>query len=301
MRRKKNSTKKLVKSNKTQFEEKIENLFERITAFIVKVAKKYLSNDLPIFAGGAAFFLIVSSIPIFMLMFSTIALIPSLNVEDFIQNINLLFPNVPYITNVMSYIMNVARQLASTSVIYTNIITSLITGSTCLFSFIVGIRKVYEIKHTSNYLLLKFMTIINIFVLYFSIIFTMIFFVLGGLLFEYVERYIPFAANILSGILHYKYLTVGTALIVLTSSLYTCCSNFNRKYSQNMYGAVFTTVTWLFISNLFSMYYGSLPINNAFESMSGIILALIWLFICINLVFIGACINQVVYEHKTED
>ena len=196
--------------------------------------------------------------------------------------------------------MNVAKDLSASNVIYINIITALITASTVLFSFTVGIKKIHNINDTKNYIIVRIVTIINIVILYFSIIFTIIFFILGKLLLTYANKYLPMIGNIISIILNYKYLAVGIALMVLSLSLYTCCTNFERKYSKNIFGAIFTTISWLLISNLFSLYYTNFPSGaNAFGSLSGVILALLWLYICMNLVFIGACINEVLYPQKS--
>ena len=273
-----------------------------IGSFIVRVVKIYLANDLLIFAAGASFFLIISSIPLMMLMVSTISLLPMVDIEDFIYNVTLLFPHVSYVEYVVNYVIKIANELASSTVIYLNIITSLISGSTALLSFIVGIRKVHKIKHTSNYIAIKFMTIINIFVLYFTIIFTILFFVIGKVLLEYVDEYIPFVAGALRTIMEYKYLTVGVFITVLSLSLYFSCSNFKRKYFTNIYGAIFTAVSWFLIANLFSNYFEKAIVSQGvYQSIFGMIMLLIWLFISTNLVFIGACINEVIYEHIGSD
>ena len=68
---------------------------------------------------------------------------------------------------------------------------------------------------------------------------------------------------------------------------------------KNIYGSIFATFTWLLISRLFSNYYTSHPIStNVYGSLTGIIIALLWLFVCINLVFIGACLNEAIYPQS---
>ena len=124
----------------------------------------------------------------------------------------------------------------------------------------------------------------------------MFFFILGKVLLVYANKFVPFIGNVISIILSYKYLAVGIALIILSLSLYFCCTNFERSLFRNIYGAIFTTISWLLISNLFSLYYTNFPAGaNAFGSLSGVILALLWLYICMCLVFIGACINEAIY------
>ena len=236
--------------------------------FIKNTVALYMSNDIPIFAASSAFFLIISSIPIFMLVFSTISLIPQVRIEDIIENINLLFPNLPYITKIVNYTLSVARDLSKSNVIYINAITALITGSTCLFAFIVGIRKIHDIEYTSNYVILKVLTVLNMFILYIAVIVTFILLILSGMIIELVKLYFPFAIDIIDQILSYKYLVSSIALIILTMSLYT-------------------------------IYFTHFPLSTStYGSLTGIMVVLLWIFICINIVFIGACVNEVIYPQK---
>lgn len=288
-----------LKEIKNKIYDSIPDQLKMVLRVIVRSFKLYLYNDLPIFAASTSFFMIISAIPLFMLLFSTISLIPSIQAEDIAKQISLLFPNIPYVLEVVRYVMNMAKELSTSNVLYVNIITALISGSTCLFAFIVGIKRVHYITRTSNYVLLKIMTIINIFVLYATVILTLLFFILGKMILNYAIKYFPIAANIISQVLSYRYLTISILLIVLTMSLYTCCSNFQRHMLKNIYGSIFTTFSWLLISRLFSNYYTAHPISqDVYGSLTGIIIALLWLFVCINLVFIGACVNEAIYPQS---
>ena len=288
-----------LKEIKNKIYDSMPDQLKMVLRVIVRSFKLYLYNDLPIFAASTSFFMIISAIPLFMLLFSTISLIPSIQAEDIAKQISLLFPNIPYVLEVVRYVMNMAKELSTSNVLYVNIITALISGSTCLFAFIVGIKRVHYITRTSNYVLLKIMTIINIFVLYATVILTLLFFILGKMILNYAIKYFPIAANIISQVLSYRYLTISILLIVLTMSLYTCCSNFQRHMLKNIYGSIFTTFSWLLISRLFSNYYTAHPISqDVYGSLTGIIIALLWLFVCINLVFIGACVNEAIYPQS---
>ena len=278
---------------------KLPKWLRTIIRFVKNVVALYMSNDIPIYAASSSFFLIISSIPLFMLIFSTISYIPQVSIDDAIENITLLFPNLPYITQIVNYTLSIAKDLSRSNVIYINIITALITGSTCLFAFIVGIRKIHDIDYTSNYALLKVLTIVNMFILYLSVIVTFILLILGGMIIELVRMYIPFDIKIIDQILSYKYLVSSISLIILTMSLYTTTTNFERRFFKNIYGAVFTTFAWIFVSNLFSIYFTRFPMSTStYGSLTGIMIVLLWIFICINIVFIGACVNEVIYPQQ---
>ena len=284
---------------KNKIQSGFRDFLKSMWAGTVEVVKLYLSHDLPIFAAGSSFFLLIASIPLMMLLVSTISLIPMVDIEDLTNNINLLFPHVPYVAHIVNYIIRVADVLSQSTVVYINIITSIISGSTSLFSFIIGIRKVHNIHHTRNYLLIKLMTIVNIIVLYFTIIFTMVFFVIGQMVAESANKYIPVVGKVITTIMEYKYLTAGMIILIFSLSLYFCCAGFRRRYATNIYGALFTAVSWILVANLFSIYFEKSNVTRGvYQSIFGTILMLLWLYVSVNLIFIGACINEVVYPQK---
>lgn len=272
---------------------------QKFKKFIIRVVELYLSNDLPVFSASAAFFLIIASIPLAMLIVSTLSLLPMVDIEDFERHVNLILPNIPYAKHIIDYILEFARELASSHVVYLNIITSLVSGSTVLFSFVVGIKKVYKVKSEGGFIKVRLMAIFNIVILYFIIIFTMLFFVVGRVLLDYVDRYVPFVAKFVGVIMDYKYFTIGIFMTILSLSLYHGCSNHKGRYLDNIYGALFTTVGWLIVANLFSLYFRMASMTrDVSQSIYGIIMLLAWLFVSVNLVFIGACINEAVREFK---
>lgn len=275
---------------------KMKKLIQNIKTII----EEFFSTEMTIYSANAAFFLVISSIPIFMLLFSTISLIPNVQIEDFITNINLLFPNLPYVRRVLMYIMSIARGLATKDVISINVITALITGSTALYSFSIGIRRIHNITRKSSYISLRILAFFNMFVFFMAIIIMLIAFIMGSMILGYVKEYIPFAEDIIDRVLSYKYLVAFIMLFVLMISLYATSTNFERKFKHNYIGALIATSLWLIVSNLFSLYFKNFPLNaSLYGSLAGIVVVLLWLYLCINIVFLGAVINEVFIPERS--
>lgn len=279
-----------------------EKLISKIKIFpkkLQQVFQIFLATDIPLYSANAAFFLIISSIPIFMLLFSTISMIPNVKVEDLITSINALFPNLPYVRNVLEYIMKIANGLASKDVISLNIITAIITGSTALYSFTIGIRKIHNITRRSGFITLRLLAIFSMFIFFLAIFIMLISFIMGSMILGYVKEYLPFAVDFIDNILSYRYLVAFIILFVLMMSLYATSTNFERKIKHNIVGATIATFIWLIISNLFSIYFKNFPLNaNVYGSLAGIVVVLLWLFVCMNIIFLGSVINEVFYPEK---
>lgn len=279
--------------------EKIKDKAKIVQNKIYFIIQLFISKGMTLYSSNAAFFLIISGIPIFMLLFSAIALIPNVTVEDLITNINLLFPNLPYVRNVLLYIMKIARGLASTGVISLNLITAIITGSTALYSFSIGIRKIHNITRKGGYITQRVIAFFNMFIFFMAIILMLIGFIMGSMILGYAKEYIPFAEPLLDRILSYKYLVAFIILLVLMLSLYSTSTNYERKVRHNIIGAAISTTLWLLISNLFSFYFKTFPLNaSVYGSLAGIVVVLLWLYLCMNLIFLGACINEVIIPER---
>lgn len=270
--------------------------------FINKVYDIYalfMATSMPLYSSNATLFLIISSIPMFMLVFSTISLIPNVKIDDMIYQINLVFPNLPYVRKVVEYITNVASSLASKSVVSLNILFAIITVSTALYSFTIGIRKVHNITHRSNYLIQRIIAFLNMFVFLTAIVLMLMAFIMGGMILKYVTTYIPLAENTLEKILSYKYLPALFLILVLMMSLYGTATNFERKIRHNIIGASIATILWLIISNLYSIYFLTFPLNESiYGSLVGIVVLLLWAYTINNIIFLGAVINEVIFPEK---
>ena len=146
--------------------EKTKKYFYKLFKKFVFVIQLFLATDMPLYSANAAFFLVMTCIPLFMIIFSTISIVPTIEIDDLVANIDLLFPNLPYVNEVIDSIVKIARDLATKNALSINVIIALFTGSTALYSFTIGIRKIHGITHTSNFIKLRLMSIFNMFLFF---------------------------------------------------------------------------------------------------------------------------------------
>ena len=276
--------------------EKIKKYFYKLFKKTIFVAQLFLATDMPLYSANAAFFLVMTCIPLFMIIFSTISIVPTIEIDDLVANINLLFPNLPYVSEVMESIIKIAQDLATKNALSINIIIALFTGSTALYSFTIGIRKIHGITHTSNFIKLRLMSIFNMFLFFIALIAIFVTFILGSMILGYVAEYLPFAEKAIGKILGFRYLIAILILFILLQSIYATSTNFARKIRHNFLGTIISTLLWLIISNIFSFYFKTFPLSaSVYGSLTGVVIVLMWEYICMNLIFLGAVINEVFY------
>ncbi|MBR1455404.1 MAG: YihY/virulence factor BrkB family protein [Lachnospiraceae bacterium] len=277
-----------------KIQSKTKYYIKRIPVKAKQVLELFLATDIPLYSANASFFLIITGIPISMILFSLFSLIPYVKIEDITVYINNLFPDLTSIEEILKYISNLAKSLSSTSILSTNILVAISAGSTAFYSFIIGIRKIHNITYRSNFISLRILALISIFFFFIAIILIILFFLLGSMILKLVNSYVPFLYALMSKILSLKYIVAFTMLLVVMLSIYTTSTNHERKIKHNIVGAIIATALWLIVSNLFSFYFSHFSLNaSVYGSLSGIVVFLLWLYICMNILYLGAVINEV--------
>ena len=77
--------------------------------------------------------------------------------------------------------------------------------------------------------------------------------------------------------------------------LYTFVPHHDERPHLRNYvsGALFTSITWILFSNLYSIYIDSFSnYSSLYGSFTSIALFMLWLYVCVSLLFVGALINR---------
>ena len=86
--------------------------------------------------------------------------------------------------------------------------------------------------------------------------------------------------------------------------LYTIVPNRKLKFIRQMPGALFSAISWIIVTKLFSLYIDQFLSNSyMYGSLTMVILMMMWLYIVSNLIFIGGQINEYLWlvKYKEED
>lgn len=73
--------------------------------------------------------------------------------------------------------------------------------------------------------------------------------------------------------------------------------NFGKRVKSQMPGAAFCSVAWLVITRLLVFYIHNFPnISVMYGSLAGIVIAMLWLYMCMYSLFIGAILNHLLSQ-----
>lgn len=81
-------------------------------------------------------------------------------------------------------------------------------------------------------------------------------------------------------------------LFVLLLLIYTYVPGGRRTLRSQLPGTIFATAGWLIFSRVFSFYILHFwRLSYIYGSLTAVILVILWLFVIINLIFLGAGLN----------
>jgi membrane protein len=87
--------------------------------------------------------------------------------------------------------------------------------------------------------------------------------------------------------------------ICLFTAMYTVLPNEHNDVMKSLPGALLSSVGWMLFSQLFSVYVEHFHhYAHIFGSVYAVALALLWLYCCIYIVFLGGALNRYLTERK---
>ena len=302
------STKKISKANKKANRTNKNKLLSKninktinennYLSFLRACLRKYIEKDVFLYSSNASFFFIIALIPLSMLIFSTISLIPNSDIDYIINELDLLIPSIEEFKTIVTTVVNIAKGLTTKSILSANAIFSIIAATALTHSLSIGISNIHGKMNIKEFITAKFYSFFNMFFLLAVTASLVIVFLFGNMIMEVLQNYLEFDMSYFLKLFNLRY---PIALIVLFSflmSIYTTSTRFKRKFKYNAIGAFISSVLWILVSNIFSIYFTYFPIESGiYGAFSGVIVIMFWLLTCVNVIFIGSIINEVLYPH----
>ncbi len=263
---------------------------------IIKTIKNFLKilnqPEMQVLPGQLAYNMLISFVPILAICATIIS--------NFISNFNL--------TNIINnYLPNSLAQIIIPLIITNENTSILIVILGYIFmatkapkSIIISSNSLYKIKEDNNLKInLKaiFMTIILIILLIFMIFIP----ILGSIIIKLIQKYFEISKYI--GILKViKILTSFIFVYISIKLLYTMAPSKEVKSSTTTIGAIFTSISWIIATEIFSFYITNLArYNELYGNFANLIILLLWVYLLAYLFVVGMAMNINVYNSLSKE
>lgn len=259
---------------------------------IVRIAATVNSHHTGAYAAQAAYFFVLSLIPIFLLLLTMVQFTP-VTTPEVLQAMLQVFPDsvAPLIRSIV-----VQTYSQSGSIIPVTIIVALWSAGKGVLSVTSGLNCIYSNTETRNYFYLRLRASLYTVLFLLAIMLSLVISVFGNSISAMVYRYVPFLSKVVDFIMQIRTVVTFIVLTVFWDLVYKFLPN--RKHQakttlrKQLPGAAFTALGWQMISFVFSVY---LDIFTGFSSMYGslttIVLIMLWLYGCMYIILLGGELN----------
>ena len=282
--------------------------FNRIKGYAFRVMDVVSSHHTGAYAAQAAYFFVLSMIPIILLLL-TMVQFTSLT-KDYIMNAVLqAFP-----TTVEGLIESIVDQVYSQSgtIIPITVLVALWSAGRGVLSITNGLNCVYESRETRNYVYLRIRASLYTVIFLVAIILSLVLSVFGNRIAIMLNQHFPVLVRLIDTVIRSRTLITLCILTLFWDTVYKYLPNRKNigktTMKKQLPGAIFTACAWQVISFVFSIY---LDIFTGFTTMYGsltmIILIMLWLYMCMYVILLGGEVNAMLqraikmFAHEKEE
>lgn len=279
----------------------------RIKRYVLRVMEVVNSHHTGAYAAQAAYFFVLSMIPIILLLL-TMVQFTSLTKDYIMTAVLQAFP-----TTVEGLIESIVDQVYSQSgtIIPITLLVALWSAGRGVLSITTGLNCIYESRETRNYIYLRVRASLYTVIFLIAIILSLVLSVFGNRIAIMLNEHFPVLIRLTDLLIRSRTLITLCVLTLFWDLVYKYLPNRKNigktTMKKQLPGAIFTACAWQIISFVFSIY---LDIFTGFTTMYGsltmIILIMLWLYMCMYVILLGGEVNAILqrairmFEHEKE-
>lgn len=249
---------------------------------------KMKKKNIAAYAASTAFFFFLSLVPMLMVICTVLPYTP-LTEENLVTAVTDVTPEAVD-SLATELIEEVYRKSAGALSIA--IIATIWSAGKGVLALMRGLNAINDVEEKRNYLSIRmiasFYTVVMLVVMI-LFLFVMVF---GNQLVNLVLHRVPQMQYLVSLYMEFRFLVVWVLLTLLFAAVYAYVPDKKIKFKEQIPGASFTAVVWSAFSWGFSLYISRSGAYSIYGSMSIIIIVMIWMYLGMYIVMIGAYINR---------
>ena len=253
-------------------------------------SNKFSGYHISTYAASASFFIITAIFPLLMLTLSILSYTP-LGTDTFLDGVTRLLPN-----SLRSLFQFITDDIQGTNAITLSLslVVTLWTASKSMLGLLDGLNSISGINDTRNFVLKRIVCIVYMLILIAGLLVTLGLRVFGQAILNLLQTYIPHFALVFSAILKFRGLALFAVIALIIALIYAFFPNKKMRFFLQLPGAVFTSAAWILFSEVYSLYVEHFSsFSSLYGSLGMLIIAMLWLYFCMCIIFIGAVINRV--------
>ena len=247
------------------------------------------------YAAQSSFFIIIAIFPLLMLLLSLIRYTP-ITEQDLINTTLAITPNTldPLIEQIISEMYN----QSNFAILSITAITAVWSASKGILAIIRGLNSVFGIDEKRNYITLRVIASFYTIILVLLIVLSLGVMVFGNSILRLFEKNLPLLYEIAEFILSLRIVYIPVIFTIAFVYVYKIVQNKQYSFFDHLPGALFTALGWIIFSYGYSIYIDYFQSSTyIYGSLTTVVLLMLWVYICMYILFMGAEINIFFKEH----
>ncbi len=270
----------------------LEKYVIRLLTVIRYFTRKMKAHRVGACSAQVAYFLLFATVPLLILLFSLTRLL-SLSAEEFLAGFYSIFPSMvgglfeEIVRNIFESSSSVMASFSAFVVIW--------SASKSVYYIIGGMNSVFEVKESRSMIRLRFLSIVYTLAFIVILVATLVLMVFGSSIAAFVSAHFP-NLSVLTNLFSSLRFVIGLLLLTFFFALlFKVLPDRKAKFSGQLPGAVLAAVGWMLFSFIFSFYVNNFSnYANIYGSLAAIVVYMLWLYICMYILFFGAELNLLI-------
>ncbi len=262
-------------------------------------AVRYIAQlRIPLYASHACFFIVLALFPTLVLLMSLIRY-TGLEVHNLIEMLQGVIPEA--LLPAAKKLIVSTYQSTTGTVVSVSALTALWSASRGMQGLHTGLNFIYCTRENRGYFRTRFMSVVYTIFFLLVLLLTLVLHVFGASVLQWIPIEQSPIFSVLEGIVDFRFFLLLGVQTALFTAIFMVIPNKRNKFMDSLPGALFASSGWLIFSNLYSIYVERFAaLSNIYGSVYAVALSMLWLYICICLVFYGGALNHWLTRENTE-
>lgn len=254
-----------------------------------RIYSRFKDNNIPAFASQLTYSFILSFFPFLIFLLTLISYTP-VNSEKLLAFFSDTLPQVSY--DIVLSTINQAIASRKGTLLPIGVITTIWMSSNGMNAVISGLNKAFNQKESRPFWKVRGISVIATLFLAMAILFSLVLLVFGEIIGKNIFQILGFSHLFIAVWNVARYVITFLSMTFVFSLLYRYTPNNPPSLKEVVPGAVFTTLGWIIVSLLFSLYVNNYSsYSNMYGGIGGIIILLIWLYWISVIILLGGELN----------
>ncbi len=262
---------------------------KKIYKVLSDFSKQLTLDHVNAYAAQTSFFFIIAMFPLLMLLLTLIRYTP-VTEDMLVKSALAIMPNT--IDPLIEQIIGEMYSQSNFAIISITAVTALWSASKAILALIRGLNSVFGIDEKRNYIHLRIVSSFYTIVFLILIVLALGLMVFGNSLLRFFSNNIPLLYELAEFIVSLRGIYVPILFTITFVYLYRIVPNKDYSFFDYLPGALFTSLGWIIFSYVYSFYVDNFAGSTYFYgSLTTVVLLMLWIYICMYILFIGAEIN----------